>query len=105
MRYRHPREIEEFENLATRDEEVFTPHRGRKSNFKKAGFICCVFCEADFWPTGEERRRKPLQLCPRCRESEETEAKHLNHADPSVLSDYELNSWIHRRIDAILEAA
>jgi hypothetical protein len=105
MRYRHPREIEQFDSLATRDEEVFTPHRGRRSNVKKPGFICCVKCEADFWPTGEEGRPRPLRFCPKCRGLEEAQAKFLKHRDPSPLSDVDLNRWIHQKTAEILEAA
>jgi hypothetical protein len=105
VRYRHPREIEEFDNLATQPEEVFTPHRGRKLNVKKPGFIRCAKCDRDFWPTGKEERRGALQNCPKCRKAEEDEARFLNHPDPSQLSDSELPQWICRKISAILEAA
>lgn len=105
MAYRHPREIEEFDNLATRSEDVFTPHRGRRLNAKKPGFIQCAKCERDFYPTGEEMRRGRLQNCPKCRDAEEQEARFLKHPDPSLLSDSELLQWIRRRTSALAEEA
>lgn len=99
MPYRHPREIEEFENLAIQKAPALTPHRGRKLNVKKPGFIECGDCELDFWPTGEEGRPKPLLLCPKCRKKKEAEARLFGRTDdPSRLSDFALDDQISIRI-------
>jgi hypothetical protein len=99
MPYKHPREIEKFENFAIQKELALTPNRGRKLPVKKAGFIECGDCEADFWPTGEEPRPRPFLLCPRCRKKKESEAKLFGRTDDlSQLSDFDLDDQISFRI-------